>query len=413
MEDSENPDGLAAAKVLLKTDPSADSWEIELRRVLRGERESDLLRLGSVDEYVDKILDLSVDRPVAEQSFQKALRRVVRTWQPENPESKEYFACLLDLIGAYTPDSPYAIPKVLYFLDCLSRYGERLKSSSGYEAHSDLYRKALVVLEKYFPRALNHADGEFLDFKAYVSVLEKNLASQLYGGYAAARLIDLRVVEPKDQTIGSLIRENPDSQREIISLLFASERQVWLSRDLKHIIEHALNAGDEAVIVFEQVLRVFGGKLELKGQGAAVSFDHHAPMFVNLSSEAMVKYATFTQRRKMNLDRLAGLLTAAKEQAQAQAEIAEILELCLTYGSGAARFKQELSKFGAEVLYVNGVLKLYLHDRSCHRLQTSKETAFKYYMIWSIDERPEEEIKNEIREIINVKRAEAARAAAA
>jgi hypothetical protein len=302
---------------------------------------------------------------------------------------------------------------VLYFLDCLSRYGERLKSSGGYEADSDLYQKALVVLERYFTRAPNAADEEFLNFKAYLSILEKNLESSLYGGYAAARLIDLSVLEPKDQRIGALIQQNPDSQREIISLLFASARQVWLGRDLTNVIGHALNAGDEAIVVFEQVLRAFGGQLELKGQVAMVSFDRQPAIVVNLATEATVRYATFIQRRKLNLDKLGGLLTEAKGHAQAQAEIAHILEHCLSYGNGATKFIQELKKFGAEVLYVNGALKLYLSDRSCHRLQTSKETAFKYYMFWAVDDRPKEEIKKEIHQIINIKKRAAARAATA
>lgn len=412
MENSEQTDALAAVKILLKTNPSADAWEIELRRILHGERESDLIRLGSVDEYVDKILDLSVDRPLAEHSFNKALRRVVKTWQPENPESKEYFACLLDLISAYAP-ADYATSKMLYFVDCLSRYGGCLKSSNGYGAHDDLYLKALVVLEKLFPRAASHTDEEFAGFKSYVSILKKNLENPLYAGYAAARLIDLSVLEPQDQRIAALIRVNPNSQREIISLLFDRDRQVWLERDLTSIMAHALNAGDEAVIVFEQMLQAYGGKLELKGQAATISFVRLSPIVINLSSEAIARYANFIQRRKMSLDRLGSLLTSATGHAQAQAGIAEILELCLTYDNGGVIFKQELKKFGAEVLYVNGILKLYLSNQSSHPLQTSKDTAFKYYMVWSTDERSQEEIKNEIAEIISFKKAQAARAAAA
>ncbi|HVF45194.1 MAG TPA: hypothetical protein VM936_19365, partial [Pyrinomonadaceae bacterium] len=137
-------DARNSEKRLLKREPTVERWQAEILRVLNGEREGDLINLGSVEEYVDKILDLSRDKVRARLSFDEALYRVVQTWQPVRRETKEYLACLLDLIGAYTPLN--AAPKMLAFLGRWGGFESDLESSSGYGSHHDLNLKALVVL---------------------------------------------------------------------------------------------------------------------------------------------------------------------------------------------------------------------------------------------------------------------------
>lgn len=402
-------ENLSAVKFRLKTEPDADMWQTELQRILDGEREGELLRLGSVEEYVDKILDLSRDHDVANESFREGLRRIVHSWQPENPAPKEYLACLLDLIGAYKP--PFASKKVLFFLTQRGYRDSESNSSGGYGAYADLHLKALVALEKYFPSVLEHGDDESFTF--YVAMLRRNLEDATYGGYVAARLIDLGLLKVDDPKIGALIKRDPDAQREILSLAFVPSRQQSLHQDLAKMAEHALNAGDAAFSIFEEVVQAYGGKLEFQTHEITIYLDHQLPLSLLLSIEVIEKYNAFLRRGKMNLSRLSGILTDVKVRAQAQNEIAEILEQCLQYGDyGASQFKQELANFGAEILYANGDLKLYMEGDYLYNLPSSKATSkYACLEVWSTGKRYDVNFKTEVTKIIKAKKARAARAA--
>src|SRR5260370_1316321 len=145
----ENADNIVESPGSLQTHPTTFEWLVELQRILNGEREISLLRLQSVAAYINKILARSDDESLSRACFQNALTQVVQTWQPNEHFSKEYLACMLDLIAGYVPLEGAA--KVLGLLRRWGTFSDSIESSGGYGAESDLNLQALVVLESYFP----------------------------------------------------------------------------------------------------------------------------------------------------------------------------------------------------------------------------------------------------------------------
>jgi hypothetical protein len=397
-------ESLAESKALLKTSPTVSSWEVELRRIIGGDRESDLLRLGSVDEYVDKILDLSKDRAVAKTCFDEALRRVIQSWQPEKPESKEYLACLLDLTGAYMPLSGSV--KILYFLDRLADFGADIKSSGGYGATSDLFLKGLIVLERYFPRAPSTKADEFYDFKSYLSLLERSLDNPRYAGYATARLIDLQVIDIHSYKVRTLIQKNPKALREVLSLIFAPERELWIGKNLSMILEYSLDAGEAAYSIFDQMLQAYQGSLRFEDNDLAIHFNNQDSMPIKLDDSVVNKYINLLKRRELGVDKIHTLITEIPRQSQARTEIAEILDRCVELGEeGIEIFSCELERCGAQVIYMSGNFKLLLENGSSYPFRPTDETILKYACVelWSTDERNREELEREARKIVEEK----------
>jgi hypothetical protein len=400
---------LSKAKFLLKTEPSANLWELELRRILNGERESDLLRFGSVEEYVDKILDLSKDRVAGEQSFNEALRFIVKSWRPEKPESKEYLACLIDLIGAYLPAS--GAPKVLYFLDRLGDFEASLTSSGGYGANVDLYLNALVTLEKYFQRPLMGEDDESLAFKSYLATLQNHLKQERYSGYVAARLIDLGALTSNDEVLRIIIGQNPYALREVISLVFAPEREEWFSRDIANILEHSLSIGDPALSVFEEVLTAHGASLVLtRDHSLIVGLSGREQIPIELSGTAVEEYIGILRRRQLGLHKLPTLLSEVPKRLLARAEIADTLERCVSLGDeGITLFERELEERGAQIVYIEGEFKIELEE-DCYPILLLEQSAARYAceVVWSTGGKTQEDLERETLKMVNEKELAAA-----
>jgi hypothetical protein len=394
---------LSEAKRLLKSQPSPELWEIELRRILNGDRESELLRFGSVEEYVDKIRDLTKDRVVGEQSFNQALRMIIKSWRPEEIESKEYFACLIDLIAAYLP--AYGVPKVLYFLDCLADFQAELSSSGGYGANVDLYLNTLVTLERYFPRPLLGEDDETLAFKSYLHILYKQLNDDAYSGYVASRLIDLGALSFDHEQIRDVIDNNPYALRELISLVFAPERSAWFSRDFGSLLEHSLIAGHRGLRVFEEVVATYGATLLLQNHRLLVKRNEEELLPLEFPITTVQKYISVLRRRQLGLDLLPTLLSEAPKRWQARAGIAQTLDRCVSIGEeGIALFEQELDERGAQIVYMEGEFKIALDD-DCYPISLSEESAAKYgvMVVWSTGEKTKEDLEQETLEIVNEK----------
>ena len=82
-------DILIASRTHLLTNPSVIGWKSELGKILRGERQNDILTIGSASDYIGPYLATKHNRAGAEAIFIEALEAVFRRWQPE-PKDKEY-----------------------------------------------------------------------------------------------------------------------------------------------------------------------------------------------------------------------------------------------------------------------------------------------------------------------------------
>jgi len=251
--------GFTRPKAEFKPSESVSSWEVNLRRILNGDLDHNVVRLGGATEYVEALLAESEHSPTTQAAFHEALRNLVQTWDPSKLESENHLSYLLDLIGAYTPATGFG--KVLIF----SQQALPVNRSAvleGDESVVDLALKSLLVLEHYHPVSPLWPHNEDGAFKAYVTVLRECLLHRQYRGYAARRLVELSVIDANSSEFGELISKNPEILNELIPLLLSPIRRAGVEDTLTAIYVHCLINGSGLDSQFEEVLSANGATFE-------------------------------------------------------------------------------------------------------------------------------------------------------
>lgn len=254
-EDSTTEQGLTERR------PSADDWELEIRKALQGEREYALIDLGSITSYFRKQLKKSEDIATAKTHFHKAVRRIVLSWQPAELEQNNYVARMLDLIGGFTPNEGFV--KIMGFMQQGWRFDEIPRSQGAYGAGQDLHMKALVVLGNFYPTAppLQHED---LAFNDYVDLLHSHLDDSRYGAYSAERLLSLGALQPEDEPIGVLIERSPEALHELVPLYLNPARHLQAGHALTQFHIRCNILGQDAEQHFENALQSKGAEFDRK-----------------------------------------------------------------------------------------------------------------------------------------------------
>src|SRR4051812_29099946 len=103
-------------------------WEIELRKILNGERDARIRRLGSVQEYAHWVLARANDLALSETALRNALRNIIQEWQPTTISSDRQISRMLDLILAYLPLNGEW--KIIGYMKSRGRFGERIYASN-------------------------------------------------------------------------------------------------------------------------------------------------------------------------------------------------------------------------------------------------------------------------------------------
>lgn len=240
---------------------SAHSWQADLRRLISGGRGATLERLGGVEEYVEMNLEEADDRDAAKQAFDEALEKLVQTWRPSTL-SEEDAPLLLDLIRLYTP--PGGFVKVVTFIQRLKLFAD---APGGGDAAGggDVFRNALGVLESYYGAAPPPPEDASAAYKTYLDLLREELLSPANSGYAARRLIELKVLEPKSEEIRRLIETSPLGVGDLVNLLLNLNHHAYAEEGLTTVLTYCVNAGDEAVLEFQRAVARCGGKIKDSG----------------------------------------------------------------------------------------------------------------------------------------------------
>lgn len=234
----------------LTNSPSVVAWETEIGKVLLGQRDHMIIRLGGVQGYIEVLWARSLDEELARRTFLSALRNFVQEWQPSRPVREYYFATILDLIGAYTPSAGFV--KVLGHIQKWEHFG--LNSLDRNSLNHDLHLKALIALQNYFPipPAFEHdAPG----FGPYVAVLRKHLKDPRYSSHALRRLIELEMLRLNDQDAVDAIRENVETIQELIPLLLNPSRRESAPRDLALVYIQGLVTGENVDEIFARAVK--------------------------------------------------------------------------------------------------------------------------------------------------------------
>lgn len=194
--------------------PTINGWKRKLYALLAGERSETLSRLG-IEQYVRVLLAESKDKS-AEYCFSEALSEVIQNWNPVLLESANRLNRRLSLIAAFTPAVGFS--KVLTHLEKSEDFKRSEERVADEYVPVDLYHKGLVALAQYYPTPPFHSYDD-LGFAAYRALLQRNLEDERYNGYAAVRLLELKVLDVRSSQFASLFLKSDNAAAAVFETL--------------------------------------------------------------------------------------------------------------------------------------------------------------------------------------------------
>jgi hypothetical protein len=238
----------------LKDKPTTFKWQIELLRILDGQREYKFQHLVHAKSVTEKIISGSSDKAKARITFDRALQRVVNDWRPQELANIDYESRLFDLIDGYTPPNGYQ--KLMEFLEFALSFPPEAWPPSTASRHSvDLQRKGLLSLSRYFSRIRETPSRKV---KNYISILLQNLETPRHSGIAAGLLLQTGRFSVDDPPIGAALIQQPGSLDDILTLFFSSSNRTVIGNQLGRIqlLFHDVVPNGEAL--FEQAIEKHG-----------------------------------------------------------------------------------------------------------------------------------------------------------
>ena len=180
--------------------PSVQAWKRKLYGLLAGESSEALSKLG-IEQYIRVLLAESKDRS-AQYCFSEAVAEVVQEWNSTVLESADRLSRILSLVAGFTPAVGFS--KVLTHLERSENVKRSQERVSDEYDRVDLYKRGMLALAQYYPSPPFHSYDD-LGFAAYRSLLERNLEDERYSGYAAVRLLELKVLNFKSKQFAALL----------------------------------------------------------------------------------------------------------------------------------------------------------------------------------------------------------------
>jgi hypothetical protein len=279
-------------RIRLVNEPSVGLWELELHRLVSGERFSSIIVLGDAQEYVDSVLLESTDYALSQHCFYQALRLVVREWNPEPGYSRSSMACMLDLISAYIPSEGYL--KIMTLLSENENINHLLDIDSWYPSIEDLHLRALLVLGKFFPGPPLDAAKDSA-FGAYVALIRRHLDKRKFAGYATLRLLELRILDPTDFNVLDKLLNSPETLGDFISLVIAVEPRDRLQEFIRPLYWEVMRRSGHFGFWFFRALHAVGAFPENGDNGPILSLENGEIIDLEIpdgDSELLLKYMT-------------------------------------------------------------------------------------------------------------------------
>lgn len=205
----------------LAAHPTVEGWKRRLYALIAGESSETLSRLGSIEQYIRVLLAQSKDR-IAEYCFRDALSQTVQEWTPAFMEPADRLHSMLSLIAAFSPSVGFI--KVLDYLNNTEDAKRTNEQVSDQPGTVDLYKKGLVALAQYYPAPPPHSATDF-GFLSYQEILNKNLTDDRYAGYAAVKLLQLKVLDIKSEPFSTLFFASDTAASEVFRYLLDSAEE--------------------------------------------------------------------------------------------------------------------------------------------------------------------------------------------
>lgn len=222
--------GFYAETEALLAAPSVHAWEVELRKVLAGDRGHALVQVGSAEEYVSSMLARAPDPAQAETCFRAALDRVVGGWQPAAPCPAYTQAYMLQLIGGFLPAAGFE--KLLGQFNRWERFDITVLDVDDWPEFGDLHLRALAVLGHYLPAPPLSPERQS-GYQAYLRLLRAHLSRPEYAGFAASRLLKLGEFDLAGCELEVLVRRSGSVVAPLVAAVLAPIRWSGVQADWK------------------------------------------------------------------------------------------------------------------------------------------------------------------------------------
>lgn len=272
-------------------------WETELRRVMLGERETEIDHARNAADYLEGLLSQSSDQAASRTYFLDALDRLLSTWTPDEKTSSRSVSHLLDIIAKYTP--PTGWPKLVRLL---SRRAEPAEGT-GTALTAELRQSGLRALAAY-PEATYGVAGQLRDKAviaydefgdvsraAYRQLLWSHLSLPECALYAARALLDSQLVNLQREEIASMILAGPLVIRGVLLWLFEAPGEGTALVYFPSIYSACLYA-DRHRASETRLERIFcdevvslGGKVAFAGEGPVITLPSSTVVTLDLRSD--------------------------------------------------------------------------------------------------------------------------------
>jgi hypothetical protein len=238
---------------------SVKVWKAEIEQIVSGERDNYIERWkGSIKIYVESELFPPLEKENREKyarvsrAFLTALNETISEWNLSLLREKEYFACLLEMIRAYTPDTGFE--KAIGFLQIWGKRLDEIPVFGGYNSNTDLIQSALFALDAHFSVPPQNARKN-KSYQIYLQLLRDYMFVPEYSGYAAVKLLTLKEQDLSDTIYYDAIKNSHLVLDALCFDLFYERKKDFVA-DLTQIAEFVFAANEHAVLFFEEMLKL-------------------------------------------------------------------------------------------------------------------------------------------------------------
>lgn len=239
--------------------PTREAWQLELERLLNGEREAAMAPLADAGEYVRKLLSVSKDPSRSSTELRMALEGLLVAWDPMAMAEPARLWYLLDLIATFPV--PVGAAKLLRLFDHEEALSQRIAGCPGI----DLRLKALEALSRYFDAPTTVHDAAL---ERYVEILTVHLEEKEYATHACKVLLRLNRLDVSTVAIADLLRGD-DLLSPIVEWAFETGARRKAVEVLSSAYAYCLDADPAMERRFRESIDGCGGRFESEGPRVA------------------------------------------------------------------------------------------------------------------------------------------------
>lgn len=268
----------------LKGEPDVSGWELLIKELINGKYEYLAIRLGGIEEIIEKTISESNDPSISRYIFMQALRIVIQEWQTSISDPLEIITAYLNLIGSYTPAEGYI--KITFLIQ--KWLAEKIDDMPDRQRRffTTLLKKSLIVLHRYFSSA-PPPNENIPAFQVYLDILWQYLKNKRLREYAIYRLLDLHLIFQNIDKLKEIIRSMPDVMYHFVSIII--DREADIKENLSSLFDICFD-DSKLEKIFYNSLRKKSAKKDEGQSGPEITLQNGVTVIIELSGKQLDLY---------------------------------------------------------------------------------------------------------------------------